>query len=234
MNDDPHGAAPEVLGLDNVRLQLPIAGLGNRVLAAFIDHFLVGLVTIVVFFALMMVGAALDGGAWIIGLLTLVMFLLTWGAFAAMEIAMGGQTPGKRALELRVVANNGGTASTGALIVRNLLRVVDLWIGIVLMAVDPRARRLGDRLAGTIVVHERKPVPRLIVGRVPAGWGDAERALVENFVERAPSLEPDRAHAIAHRILAWIRRDDPSLLVGDDPTKDPLVRVRLAFRVESV
>ncbi|MCP4900702.1 MAG: RDD family protein [bacterium] len=224
----------EVLGIDNVPLELPIAGLGNRVLAAFLDYFLLTIVVALLSVALFAVAAVLELGVWALVAWLVLSFLLTWGLFAGVEISMDGQTPGKRVLELRVVSEYGSAATMSSLVVRNLLRIVDMWVGIVFMAADPKARRLGDRLAGTVVVHERKPSTRLILGRTPASWGTREVAVVEGYVDRADLLEPDRARLLANRILLWVARDEPTMLDEDNPDLDPVVRVRLAFRVESL
>src|SRR3546814_8030841 len=73
-----------------------------------------------------------------------------------------GQTPGKRAMELRVVSADGAPVGWLASIVRNLLRAVDALpvgygFGLVASLADPHGRRLGDMVASTLVVH----APRL-------------------------------------------------------------------------
>jgi uncharacterized RDD family membrane protein YckC len=175
-----------------------------------------------------------EGSLWLLGAWLLLMFLVNWGYFAVLEIVMGGQTLGKRALSMRVVGLDGGAPSTAALVVRNLLRGVDNFIGVILVAVDPMARRLGDRLAGTVVVHDRSQRrPTLVIGRTPGTWGAPEVAVVEAFLERAETLEPARAELLARRILAWVERDQANLLDGLDSSHSPVVQVRRALRVES-
>ncbi len=224
-----------VLGLDNVRLELPVAGLGNRVLAAFVDVLLLSVLAVAAVAAGMALATQLGlGWGWVLGVVLLLLFLVQWGYFVACEVAMGGQSPGKLLVGLRVVNDDGGQPSTASLVVRNLLRVVDLFVGVVLMALDPRCRRLGDRLAGTVVVHERRPEPQPVLGRVPRGWGGREVALVEALLERAPGLEPARAQRLAGRVLAWVERDEPGMLEGVEVTADAVATLRRAFRVERV
>ncbi len=232
-NIDGTGPNQAVLGLDNVPLELPVASIGNRSLAAALDHLLLAALSMAFFSGLVVTSALTDwGGGWMLALAALGGFLLNWGYFTVFEIALGGQTPGKRALSLRVVTRDGGSAAATTLIVRNLLRVIDNLIGLVLIAIDPLARRLGDRLAGTLVVHERQTTPEIVLSRVPQGWGAAEVALAESFLERCKILEPRRKAELAVRIINWIRRDDPSFLTAVEPCNDPAETIRRAFGPE--
>ncbi|MFY9823760.1 MAG: RDD family protein [Thermoanaerobaculia bacterium] len=225
-----------ILGLDNIRLDLPVAALGSRSLAAFLDYIGLGIVA-----ALWLVGAAVVApwvsSGWIFVLVVTGLFLIDWGYFALQEILGGGRTLGKRLLKLRVVTAEGGTPAAGPLLVRNLVRSLDLLCGPLLMAFDPLSRRLGDRLAGTLVVHDREREAAPVLGRVPPGWGARELAVVETFLARARTLgDPAVAREMAERILARIRRDAPELLAGLDPgldpAADPVAAVRHALQVE--
>jgi hypothetical protein len=147
---------------------------------------------------------------------------------------MGGKTLGKRALQLRVVTAEGGTPGAGALLIRNLVRSIDLLVGVLLMAFDPLSRRLGDRLAGTLVIHDRRPEVGPLLGRVPPGWGARELAAVEALLARAGTVEdPALVRRLADRVLDRIRRDAPGLLAGVDTGADPLAAIRRALQVES-
>lgn len=209
-----------IYGLDNVRLELPIAGVGSRTLAATLDHCLLAMLQMVWLFG----GAALLGifdlgfGGWGIGLLIAGFFLLQWGYFAGFEIAIDGQTPGKLAVGLRVVSHRGGRTTAAALLVRNFLRSFDYFIGLPLMAVDRHARRLGDLVAGTLVVHDRRTAgDEVELGRHPASWGAREVAVIESFLRRAPAMEPPRAERLASRLLDWIERREPGFWATIEP-----------------
>lgn len=225
-----------ILGLDNIRLDLPVASVGSRSLAAFLDYLVLGalaflwiLICVFVFVPLLsnLVPVFLIAG----------IFLLHWGYFAIFEIASGGRTLGKMALHLRVVTAEGGAAGPGSLLIRNLLRSLDIVFGVPLMAIDPLARRLGDRLAGTLVVHERGMESGPVLGRVPPGWGPRELAAVESFLTRARGLQDaDTASTweLADRILLRIRRDAPELLATVDTRADPVAAIRQALQVEEL
>jgi len=139
-------------------------------------------------------------------------FLLEYGYFATVEILRGGQTLGKWTLELRVVTREGGAASRAAFLIRNAVRSLDLVLGVPLMATDPLARRLGDRLAGTLVVHTRATAAEAMALRTPAGWSGQEVAVLEAFLRRAPTLEKERAVRLASQLLWCIEHDDPGLV----------------------
>jgi uncharacterized RDD family membrane protein YckC len=221
-----------ILGLDNIRLDLPIAGIGSRSLAAFLDYLVVVALAFLWLFLVEVLVAPVTP-SWVPALMVIGWFLLEWGYFATLEITTGGRTLGKMAARLRVVTAEGGTSGPGQLLTRNLVRTLDLFFGVVLMVLDPLWRRLGDRLAGTVVVHDRLPEPAPVLGRVPPGWGPRELALVEAFLARVPELGDVRAaREMAGRILDRIRRDAPGLLEGTDPENDPVGALRQALWAE--
>ena len=165
-------------------------------------------------------------GWWMLGLFLIGFFLIEYGYFAGVEVARQGQTFGKWALGLRVVARDGGRAGNAALLIRNAVRTVDLLVGIPLMASDPLARRLGDRLAGTVVLHTHAPARQVVLGRVPQGWNAEEAALLESFLRRAPELELLRAERLAHQLLDCIAHDDPALAAEIDREASPVDALR--------
>ncbi len=224
--------AEAVLAIDNIALDLPVAGVGSRALAAGLDYVLLTLGIAVVFLAagiaLAATGSAGGRPAWWIAGLVVLFFLLHWGYFTVFEIATRGRTPGKMAVGLRAVGRGGGTPSGAAFLLRNVLRDVDILVGLPLMAADSASRRLGDRLAGTVVVHDRPAAHEPVLGRIPAGWGAKEVALAESFFRRAGDMAEVRRRRLAGRLLAWVERDAPELLppgasaAGGDP--EPALR----------
>ncbi len=223
-----------ILALDNIRLDLPVAGLGGRCLAALLDYFCVWILMIL----WLLVGAALAvwlRGIWALTLIGAGFFVLEWGYFAGMEIATGGRTLGKMALRLRVVTAEGAAPAAGALLMRNLVREFDYLVGVPMIAMDPLARRLGDRLAGTLVVHEGGGERPPLLGRVPAGWGPREVSVVEGFLARERDLADSLARdQMARQLLARIQRDAPQLLEDadlNDPPGGPVAALRRALQV---
>ncbi len=227
-----------LLSLDNVAVRLPLARAGSRCLAAMVDYFFWGLVMLALAMAFLGAGIFLgtDGaGAWLVAAFVVVTLLVDVGFFAGQEILLGGQTLGKRLADLRVVSRRGSAAGALPLLVRNLVRSLDLLFGVPLMVLDPSARRIGDRLAGTLVVHVGRAAAdpsATTVRRAPEGWGLERLALVERLLERTATLAPKRAATLASRILAAAERDDSSFLEHVPATLDPATRLMIAFAGE--
>lgn len=207
-----HVVTPEA-----VPLALDLAGLGSRMIATLID----GAIQFGIFFgvALFLAGTGIRGIPAFV-LVIVVVFLLFWGYFIAFEGLWDGRTPGKRAQRLRVVRVDGQPVGWTNVVVRNLLRVVDLLpgnyaVGAMFMLLGRRSQRLGDLAAGTLVVRERKPeVPtplRLDAtgatgrGLDAAGLGEREYALLRSFLERRPTLDPAARRDLAAQVAAAIR-----------------------------
>lgn len=144
---------------EGVELSLLLAGVGSRFASALIDFAIqVLLVTAVSLFA------AVVGATFGDGLGTAVIALASFGVFVGydvfFEVLQQGRTPGKRLNGLRVVREDGGPIRFVASVIRNVMRVVDFLpagylVGIVSVIATDRNQRIGDLLAGTIVVRER-------------------------------------------------------------------------------
>lgn len=143
----------------HVALGFDVAGLGDRVLATLIDYAVLSAYGLG---WLLLVGAAGDGGLdgpWAISLLT-VGLLPTFVYFPLFELVFDGQTIGKRARGLRVMRTDGTAPTLGALLLRWLLRPIDLWAtsgfaAVVTVLYTGTGQRLGDLAAGTTVVERR-------------------------------------------------------------------------------
>lgn len=128
------------------------------------------------------------------GLLLVLVFVLEWGYFVACDMLMSGRSLGKKALGLRVVSAQGLPVSLGDSLLRNLLRGADFLpigyvLGAVAMVLDARFRRLGDLVAGTLVIFEPKVAYRA-PPRLSPPPSDAERAWLPRRVElSAPERE---------------------------------------------
>lgn len=236
-----HAAEPPaeaVFAIDNIALDLSLAGIGSRALAAGLDYLILGfgmvVIGVIVAVGLAMLGVAGLQPGWVVAAIFVAFFLLHWGYFTVFEIATRGRTPGKMAVGLRAVGRGGGTPSPAAFLLRNVLRDVDILVGLPLMAIDGASRRLGDRLAGTVVVHDRKAAGELVLGRIPPGWGAREVALAESFFRRAGDMAEVRRRRLAGRLLALLERDAPELvpagLEGEGDAAERALREALAVR----
>ncbi len=199
---------------ENVILQLEIAGVGSRALAAIIDTALLSAWLLVQGGLLALLGLRVPSVETFAGaLMILLSFASAFGYFTFFEALRNGQTPGKRATGIRVVQDTGHPVTFAAAAVRNLVRLADFLpppylIGAVLVALHPSAKRLGDMAAGTIVVRDR-PVG---VGGTPAvdetepaesgvpELSDEEFRLVREFHQRSPTLDPSARERFADRL----------------------------------
>jgi len=142
------------------------------------------------------------------GIVLLAGFLIEWLMPVAFEVLWRGQTPGKRILNLAVVQDNGTPVDWSASLARNTLRFVDFLpfvyaAGFISMLLTRDAKRLGDLVAGTVVVHvdpiaRRLPVAESADVEAPPFplTRDEQRAIVE-FCSRVPTLTPERARELA-------------------------------------
>lgn len=191
----------EVHTPEGVALRLPAAGPVPRALAWLID---LGIRFIVLSVSGALLGVLGKAG---IGLYFIFAFALLWAYPVVFEAMFNGQTPGKRALELRVVSADGAPVGWLAALVRNLLRTVDMLpvgygFGLVASLSDPYGRRLGDMVAGTLVVHAPRlraaPQPPLSGVHAPAQpLQPEEQMAVIAFSERAAQLTPERQEELA-------------------------------------
>jgi uncharacterized RDD family membrane protein YckC len=161
----------EVETPEQVVFSYSIAGVGSRALAALIDSTLCILAGFVfVSLAGPLLAPAMRGdspsavGGWVLAIFMLSMFAAMWGYYVFFEGLFDGQTPGKRYMRLRVVQDGGYSVSFAASAVRNVARVIDMqpmpvyFVGVVSIIVSRSGKRLGDILAGTMVVEERAVV----------------------------------------------------------------------------
>ncbi len=191
----------EVETPEGVALHLRCAGVVPRALAWGIDFSIrmAGISAVTMFLGLL-------GGAGI-GIAMVVMFLVYWAYPIVFEVWQDGQTPGKRSLGLKVVNDNGTPVTWLPSVVRNLMRTVDMLpmlygFGIASGLLDPAGRRLGDHVAGTVVVYAerepaRPPAPDAAPQRPPLPLQlDEQRAIIA-YAERAPQTTPERQAELA-------------------------------------
>lgn len=227
---------------DHIDLEFDLAGPGSRFTAYLIDLLcIVALAITLLVVALADTGLgylgsldreALDGRqltSWAVAITMLLFFLVQWGYFVCVEWCMRGQSPGKKALGIRVLRDDGLPVSLREAALRNLVRVADMLpppsylLGGMVMHFDRRGRRLGDMAAGTVVVRQRYDfrgeaalqsdwgatwLARLEQGKsgsltLPRGTiGVQQLALIAQFLQRRHTLPATRRHALAERILA--------------------------------
>ena len=196
--------------LDAIDVHLARAGVGGRSYAFLIDwhiRFIAALVWFLVAFYVVGVTPQSSLKAFWFGVM-LPAALLYFLYHPVLEIAMQGQTPGKRWTHLRIVTADGAPAGVGALLVRNLFRLVDSMpafyaLGLLVMLCTRDQVRIGDLAAGTVVVYET-PASAEALADVAVHDGAAVRIapLLEEWLERWPQLDPAQRDSIAQGLLS--------------------------------
>jgi uncharacterized RDD family membrane protein YckC len=220
---------------EQVQLQFQTAGIGSRALAHLVDSLILGTANLILFFSIAAANRlfinSFSNGAGEYGIVLVIIFaiVLNAGYFILTEAYMGGQTPGKRFTGLRVLQNNGQSATMLSVIIRNLFRLLDMlptlyFLGGAVMMFSKRDRRIGDMVAGTIVVIElqrerlkrRKRIDKFLAAKqvqLPALELDAfakeqltskDWLLLSSWIERLPNLTKTRAEELSVPIASHL------------------------------
>lgn len=177
----PRPAPDSILSPEGVALILPVAGVGVRLAAQIADL----LITLTASGCLLILLALLDlaGPQTLIALGSMLFFLTRVPYYVLTELVWNGQTLGKRLMKIKVVAHDGGSLTTHAVVLRNLMKEAEVflpatllisldqampvtsmlalaWVGMALTIplFSPWRQRLGDVLAGTHVIHIPQPI----------------------------------------------------------------------------
>ena len=142
---------------------------------------------------------------WIMALVIFAGFVITWGYYAIFESVWKGQTPGKRWAGIRVIKDSGRPITPFEAAARNLVRIIDYLpgfygVGIVTMLLNDKHRRVGDYVAGTLVVHETSDRESALFFNTPANSQFSipqaskltlqEAELIEVFLSRRLDIPP--------------------------------------------
>jgi uncharacterized RDD family membrane protein YckC len=218
----PSGApSPGIVTPEAVLLEFETAGAGSRTIAELLDLLVqltalvaLGLVVSVV------VSGALDFGGTLAVILTLLLsFLVLVGYPVAMETLWNGRTLGKAAMGLRVVTQEGGPIRFRHAAIRAILGLAELWIflgsiAVVAIVLSPRNQRIGDMVAGTIVLRERTAARSGVALSFPPPPGyeayvasldvtpitPAQYSVIRSFLTRVRELSPVARMSTAVRL----------------------------------
>ncbi len=186
---------------EGIELHLSLAGPVVRAYAALVDLLIRGLV-----FALVGLGLSVFGRMGI-GLALLAFFLMEWFYPVYFEVRHQGATPGKRLFGLRVVNTDATPVGLGGSMIRNLLRSVDILpglytVGLLATLFSRHFQRLGDTVAGTVVIYDRPyKIPasengiEAIAPTLPL-LPEEQQALI-TFSNRSAQLTPERSRELA-------------------------------------
>jgi uncharacterized RDD family membrane protein YckC len=226
MNGVEDRSTPVVLTPEHVPIRLFPAGLGARFLALMVDTAMILALTIGI-------GIFLPLGP---GLQTILVFVVQWGYHMYFEARQQGRSPGKRICGLRVVDSRGLPVSFQQTFVRNIVRVLDFaplfyGIGGLVCLFDRYRRRLGDVVADTLVIEERRATDHTrtisearrfnslqtarVLRRLRKQVGLEEREFLLALCLRADALDPQARFDLMEEVGNYYRRtldvDDPHL-----------------------
>jgi uncharacterized RDD family membrane protein YckC len=221
---------------EQVPLEFVLAGIGSRFMAIFLDSVIQFAALVVVYIvgcSMALAGVSLGKNTviWVVAIFVLVFWLVNFGYFALFEIFWKGQTPGKRWAGIRVIKESGRPINTFEAISRNLVRIVDYLpslygIGVVTMFLNSKHQRLGDFVAGTLVVHESSDRTSSLFFNTPqksefsfpqaVNLSPQEAELIETFLARRLDIPLEARQQSGRRIAEMI-----SARIGIPPESRP-------------
>jgi len=214
---------------ESIELHYELAGVGSRFLAVALDLAIqIGVLLLVIITISIannssrFIGRIISSSAGhhveavFYALLSVCAFVLFFGYFIIFELWWSGRTPGKRALGLRVVRDAGFPLDVGASVIRNLVRIVEVLLGLYTVSaicalLSRENKRLGDYAAGTIVIRDRRfaseDIDAYMAREAPVddGISSEDRELIERYVARRKALEPGARRMLATQIANRVR-----------------------------
>jgi uncharacterized RDD family membrane protein YckC len=220
-----------VESVTGIEVSLPVAGPGARSYAFIIDwHIRVVLAlawyvlaTLIYNRGFSLRPPAASGQSWFAVVLvpSLAIYFLY---HPVMELVLRGHTPGKRSAGIRIVTRSGGAPSAGALLVRNVFRLIDslpiaYGIGLTLMVLTRESLRCGDMAAGTLLVYQRSARDAELLQNAAQRVGKLDTAGAEiaaDLLQRWSSLVPEARIRLARQLLQRYLGAEADLSDGDE------------------
>jgi uncharacterized RDD family membrane protein YckC len=222
-----HNDQLQITGLTGVEIELDIAGAGSRSYAFIIDWHIRVLLAI----AWYVIALALYSRTGLIAhsATGFVEFTAIPGGFIyffyhpIVEVLLRGRTPGKRMAGVRIVTTQGGTPSVGALLLRNVFRLIDALptlyvVGLMCCLITDRRVRIGDMAAGTLLVRESAAPAKALnsLGELVSQSGLAPDVteLIDDLLKRWHELDFGARGSLARTILARVDKERAPTLPG--------------------
>ncbi len=224
----------EIVTPENIAFHYRVAGPFRRLPAYLLDCLLRALFMLAIGFGLFFTFGSLGAGGVAVGIIAVTWFVLSWFYGGLFETFWNGQTPGKYLLHLRVLTVDGEPIAAWQAVLRNILRAADALPLVALPGMDPRHsylplymfgffaclatrryQRLGDLVAGTMVVVEQRD---LLGGVVPV----ADREVIDLAGRLPATCHVDRslartlaAYAGRRRFFSSARREEMTRPLGE-------------------
>lgn len=197
---------------ERVAFEYQVAGLGTRAIAQILDLLILTGVLVGLYFGAIAIGQV---GADTVAYLLAVIgsFVIIFGYFWTCEAFWSGQTVGKKVFRLRAVGDRGEPMTFVQAGIRNVVRIVDFLpyaygVGLVVLFINGKGKRLGDLAAGTIVVKDSDYV---WLWQLPGGQAKPPPPPAPTAAPTPPAYAPPVAFAPATPAELALRRLDPEL-----------------------
>jgi len=223
---------------ESIAFSYELAGIGSRFLAVLLDLLIQLVVIGLIFWGFIALAAhapSIHGRESLphdvarniaTGVIVAIVFMVLFGYFILFEWLWNGQTPGKKALGIRVVRDGGYPLDFSASLIRNLIRVGEASVAFyaiagVIAVLSPENKRLGDLAAGSIVVRDSRmesPAAMLAAVREEPQYASTayvsgeERSIIKRFLERRYDLPAANRAQLAHRLAERVRSRLPEEL----------------------
>lgn len=233
---DSAGGHVEVETPEHVVFHYELAGVMSRMIAGGVDLVIQFFIALAIVLGVGVVAGTVlslefsDLSQTAVAIIILLLFIDIWGYSILFELFMRGRTPGKMWVGLRVIREGGYPLTAGDVVVRNLLRVADFLpsgygLGLIVMCSNSKCKRIGDYVAGTIVIQDAKSatpaVPRLHRPAPPPSASESVETirrsgvhqlareqldLIESFLQRRHSLSSEARYQLARQIAEPVGR----------------------------
>ncbi len=229
---------------ESVELEFTLAGIGNRAYALLLDYIIFGLILIVFLVGVLIFNSVLLETIaqllgitnrlelWLIAVQALIGFFIYVGYFVFFETVWSGQTPGKRRVKIRVIRDDGRPVRLQQSTLRALLRPFDdlFFIGVFFIVFSQREKRLGDLVAGTLVIQEEQPVSaawkvstsarslakKLLIDTDISRLLPEDFAVVREYLQRREAMIPNARNELSKQLATQVKE---IIGLGKLPTK---------------
>jgi uncharacterized RDD family membrane protein YckC len=213
-----------ILTPESVEFELELADLGSRFIAILIDTIIQILIILPVIVLIGLIEFFFPGennpaplASWITGILFILLFILGFSGYHIFfELIWNGKTPGKRIASIKVIRDGGFPVEVTSSFIRNLIRIVDFipfyyFTGIISIVLNKNKKRLGDIVAGTIVIKEYADIsPPVLIKHEECSTGinlsclekitEKEYILIRELLLRHEDLDRTAQKSIASQI----------------------------------
>lgn len=212
---------------ESVELEFILAGLGNRIYALVIDYLIWSSILILVLLVWSFLVTQIAWlrsepiRLWVVAIQILMLFGVYVGYFVFFETLWRGQTPGKRYVKIRVIREDGRNVGIQQSILRSLLRPADdiFCLGFLSILFSAQEKRLGDWVAGTILIQEGQTVAKQKIEISSAATDVAQRIIetgkiaaltpdqfgvIRKYLYRYPTLAPTARTSVSNKLAAQL------------------------------